>query len=630
MFNKILPYSIFNKTMGYIFLCAFFLFIGKWLSSFYFYDEELGIRIILESKGDGYFYLPYVKALSSLNFSNSFDPNVLNLMNISLPIGAIFFHSIFFSLFGIGSFIFLEFICIFLFLVILNFIFHKFGLSKILSLTLSISVFILFLLADQIKFDYIIYLQRISEIFNLRFPRPLVVNLFFYSFILFLISLNKKNIYDYKNFIILSIILSLSFTSFYYIFVIEVITFILFLIYKFNIKFLFKDKIKFYLISVFVFLLLSSPFLLNLYFVEPDYNERLCIIDLSLNRKMIIIDHLFKGLIKLEFLIIFFSISFLTFYINKKKIQNLELNNILYIIFISSIISPFAFILVSPKSCLVYHFNNYIIISSIISLFFLFVTLLKNICDKYLANKKVNKKIYLIIIIILISSFNFKIFYDHRSNYENKTYKDFRNHLNLTVIELNKLKISEKKLSLATFNDRLMIWGIMNNVQDIKLISGQIVSKTHDMIENDLMSFFKSFNLNENDFIDFFANKKKNWRYLNSKTQSFFWMRYSANSLKTHGDSKKFDPVVLDFINNTSPLYAQSLIIPNDEFERLRLKFINFENNFYKLPIIVSINIEEAQFFNKNKLIELNYCLVNKSKNYVIYKLKNNLIKCKN
>ena len=230
----------------------------------------------------------------------------------------------------------------------------------------------------------------------------------------------------------------------------------------------------------------------------------------------------------------------------------------------------------------------------------------------------------------MISSFNFKIFYDHRSNYENKTYKDFRNHLNLTVIELNKLKISEKKLSLATFNDRLMIWGIMNNVQDIKLISGQIVSKTHDMIENDLMSFFKAFNLNENDFIDFFANKKKNWRYLNSKTQSFFWMRYSANSLKTHGDSKKFDPVVLDFINNSSPLYAQSLIIPNNEFERLRLKFINFENNFYKLPIIVSINIEEAQFFNKNKLIELNYCLVNKSKNYVIYKLKNNLIKCKN
>ena len=81
------------------------------------------------------------------------------------------------------------------------------------------------MLIDQVKFDYISYLPRISEFYNLRFPRPLVVNLFFYSFILFLINLNNKEIYNNKNFIILGTILALSFTSFYYIFIIEVITF---------------------------------------------------------------------------------------------------------------------------------------------------------------------------------------------------------------------------------------------------------------------------------------------------------------------------------------------------------------------------------------------------------------------
>ena len=82
MFKKNLPSSIFNETIGYLFLCAFFLFIGKWLSSYYFYDEELGIRIIFDSQEDSYFYFPYIKALSSLDFNNSFDSNILNLKNI--------------------------------------------------------------------------------------------------------------------------------------------------------------------------------------------------------------------------------------------------------------------------------------------------------------------------------------------------------------------------------------------------------------------------------------------------------------------------------------------------------------------------------------------------------------------
>ena len=91
-------------------LLAFFLFIGKWISSFYFFDEDLGLRIILESHSDGYFYFPYVKALSTLNFNNSFELNVNDLKNISLPLGSIYpgvflyfciFNNILFNIFKI-------------------------------------------------------------------------------------------------------------------------------------------------------------------------------------------------------------------------------------------------------------------------------------------------------------------------------------------------------------------------------------------------------------------------------------------------------------------------------------------------------------------------------------------------
>ena len=106
MFKK----NFYNKELIYIFLLAFFLFMGKWLFSFYFFNEELGIRIILESQSDGYFYFPYVKALSALNFNNSYDLNITNLKNISLPFGSVLIHSIFFYFFGNSSFIILEFI----------------------------------------------------------------------------------------------------------------------------------------------------------------------------------------------------------------------------------------------------------------------------------------------------------------------------------------------------------------------------------------------------------------------------------------------------------------------------------------------------------------------------------------
>ena len=161
----------------------------------------------------------------------------------------------------------------------------------------------------------------------------------------------------------------------------------------------------------------------------------------------------------------------------------------------------------------------------------------------------------------------------------------------------------------------------MNDINHINPLSGQLVPKTHKMIENDLISNFKFLNLKEKDFIEFFKNKKSNWRYYNKQTQLFFWMRYSANSLKTHNDSKEFDKDILKFILNTSPLHAQSFAIPDNEFERLKLRFKNFNINNFDNPNIIILN-KENYILNKVKINRNDYCIIPTNKNMKFYILK--------
>ncbi len=623
MFKEMLKIRLFNKTIFLLFFCAFFLFIGKWFFSYYFFNEDIAIKIIFESPSDGYFYFPFVKYFSLLEFNNSYDLNINNLKNIPFPLYGVFFHSIFFKLFGFFSFIILELICIFLFLIIFFFIFQKFNFSKLVSIILSISLFLIPSLLELINLQNINYLSGLSQFYNLRFQSPLVVNLFLFYFILFLFDLNNSEIFEIKNFVIFGFILAFSFTSFYYHFLLELLSFLFFLIYKLklNFNYLFKNKIKYYLISFFIFLILSCPFILNMFLSEIDYGDRMGIMSLTFDRKMILINYLFNGLLKLQFLLPFILISFLTYFINKKKFENFRLNSILYIIFLSSILSPFIFLFFSPKLSLVYHFTNLIKTFAFINLFFLVINILKNYFAKYFNNKKVNDNISVFMIIFFIFIFNINIYETYKKKFENNDYKNYRNYLALVTNQIKKMKYQNKNLSLLTMDSRLMVWAIMNDVNDIKLISGQLVPKKHSMIEDDLISTFKFLDKTEDEFIGFFENKKRGWRFLNRNTQLFFWHRYSANSLKTHNGSRDFKSDTLNFILNTSPLYAQSLVIPDNEFDRLRLKFRNFNEIFFEKPNIISINNSNISLENL-EVLNMYYCRFKQFEKFTFYKLK--------
>ena len=107
--------SLFNNFINKIILFTLIIVGFKWAISFaYFPYEDLTLKVISESMTAGYFH--YVKVLSDFDFIRNYS-SVLNSKEwIIVPFGSIIFHSIFFKLIGISSFIILEFICLFIFL----------------------------------------------------------------------------------------------------------------------------------------------------------------------------------------------------------------------------------------------------------------------------------------------------------------------------------------------------------------------------------------------------------------------------------------------------------------------------------------------------------------------------------
>ena len=97
----------------------------------------------------------------------------------------------------------------------------------------------------------------------------------------------------------------------------------------------------------------------------------------------------------------------------------------------------------------------------------------------------------------------------------------------------------------------------MNKVKKIKPLSGVLVPKTNEMIENDLIEIFYNLNLNSDNFLDYFSNDVSGWRAINQNTQNYFWGRYTASKLKTFENSLDFDEDILKIIQNTSPLNIQ-------------------------------------------------------------------------
>ena len=230
------------------------------------------------------------------------------------------------------------------------------------------------------------------------------------------------------------------------------------------------------------------------------------------------------------------------------------------------------------------------------------------------------------LIILFISIYAFisfeKINNFSKNKYKNMHRKEFQE---ITSIITDDYDLS--KTNLLTFDNDIMIWSIMNDVQYLNLINGLFISKTDEMIENDLINVFKFLNLNSNDFMKFIQNKKTNWRYMNLNVSDFFFYKYQANSLITFRNSNDFETDVAFDIARSSPILQQQSIIPNFELSRLKNKFLNHNFNFFNEPNIIILN-KDKEIFSQIKIDKKKYCNLFNGEQLVLYITRNKTKNC--
>lgn len=612
-----------KKKIILILLFSFFFFIFKWIFSYFFYDEDVLTRIIFESKltGDGAYYFPFIKFLSELDFNNSFDSSVNNLRNLTIPYGSIFVQSVLFKIFSFYGLIINEFLAIFIFILIFYNIFnfyYKKDISLFASILLfSIPAFInLFGLADYNYFSALNF-----DIFTLRTHRPLYSNIIFYCFIYMIFLVENSNSLVKKYYIILGILLGLSFAGFYYHFIIEIIFFFFYLIFKFKYKiftFICRNLLPFSLFTFF-FLIVSLPFVINIYFSEKDFLIRNGLFMLTTEKKLILLNYYFNKYFSIQFLfplLLSLSIVFLSI---KKKIINLNFLIIFFLLYVSSIVAPVFFILFSSKSGLIYHFNNIVIVT-----FFLFIYSFVFILLNYFnsSSKKISFLIYSGIFLLFFINLNYS-FQQQFSKYQDSKEKKYRIEFKTITNKINEIKLTNNNFDqnrFLTFDNDLQIWLILNNVKYLNIHNQLFSTKTDNMIENDIINNFKFLGLDKNNFNIFFENKIERWRIINYNVADFFRAKYTANSLNTFNNSNNFNKNIAEFINKSSPLYSQQLAIPNEEFIRLQKKFEDtLLDKSFNNPDFIILQKKHFVYKNMKKDMTRDFCVIFNGEFYIFY-----------
>ena len=245
--NKI--FKFFNKNQLYFVLIfsSLILILPGWVLSLAYFPEEITLKIINDVSDSAYF--PLIKSFSEFNFSNSYSEKINELNIVSFPIISLFVNSLFFKIFGIHSFIILKLICTFLFILIFYKIFTELNLKKLYSLLFSIFLFALPSFIKELSLLNFSLLEILAlnfeTFYSLRFPRPIITNLFFFTYIYYLIKFYKDNYINKNNLFVISILMGLTLNSFFYLFFIEFFSFLLVFFIKF------KNKSFFHLINNF-------------------------------------------------------------------------------------------------------------------------------------------------------------------------------------------------------------------------------------------------------------------------------------------------------------------------------------------------------------------------------------------
>ena len=610
-----------KNNISLIILVSIILFSIKWIYSFIIFPgEEITLRVISESLSDSYFH--YVKVLSELDFNNDYSVNKNKFLLIS-PIGSIIFHSIFYKIIGIYSFIILELVFIFLFIFLFSSIFIKFDLNSNISLFLATFIFSLPVIINLINLDIVLINNLGSIFYNLKFPRPLVTNIYLFYFLFFMVTTHNKEFFTIKNVYILGIFFALVLSSSFFIFIPLCIYLLIFILKKNTIKNIIKKikKIKKHLlVSFLIFLIMGSIFLYFILNSNPDYSSRMGIIETDNKDKFFLLEYYFDKLIKKN-AIILIIIPIMSFFLIKRYFINkyTYIVDIFFLNYISSLISPFVIIIISNKIAFLNHINNFIIINLFLYFFIISTFIYKIFINKFNFNEP---KIFIInssiIILILLNIFN-----THYLNKKHKIETKFRIDKNDV---LKKIKNINKNCNILTFDNSIMTYLILKEFKYLYYLNGTFSNRDDKILENNLINSLKILNITYDDFKKFIQSDWDGWRLKNSNMQQLFWQKYQANSFYTYENSIDFKENEIAIINNTSPSIVHQFAIPIYEKERLLNKFKKYKIN--NMPDFIIIN-KTHKFWSDEKITKNIFNVFLENENFKVYFKSLPSIKCK-
>ena len=585
------------------FLIAILLVSFKWILSYMHFDEDIILRIINDSSDTAYY--PLIKTFSDFDLAPSYSISPSSLNIISFPILSLFINSFFFKIIGSYSFILLEIICTTFFILIFYNIFLKLNFSNHFSIICSILLFILptFLLdltfINLSSFDLLTV--NLQKFYSMRFPRPIVSNLYFFSFIYFSLDFFLKKENYIKNFYILAILMGLSINSFFYLFFIEffLLTIIFFIKFKKNLINIFIKNLKHFFYSSVIFILFILLFQIQLFYSEIEYIERLGVFDLNFDQRIILFNYLGTFFLGKNFILLFFVNTLLFFILKNKPIK------IFYFLFLSSILSPIFFFLIYNRIVDYYHFFVLIVITGTLFPTIYILHFVESKIFKLVSNKNL-KSLMNIFLFFIILYFNFSIGLKFKDNFEKPNIE--RNSLIEITNFINKdVSFKDKNLEILNLNIKLSTWLILSEYKNFSIIPVSIwTPKKNKNLEIELISTLKFLQLNKIDFFNLIKNKQRSWRYKNDFVYNFIGRKYLANSLINFNNNiDDFEEIEKEYINKNSIISSHQLIIPKLEIERLLNKFdeINTQIN----PDIIII--DNSSFFKSTKFENNDFCL---------------------
>ncbi len=592
-----------TKQKNYIYLLIFTLlfFSSKWITTFFFeFNENFLTKIIFDTSDIQYY--PVVLSVSKLNFSPSFLQDLSSEKILQFPLSSIIIHSFFYKLFGIYSFIILEFLFKFFLIYVLFKILTKLEIDHNLAL---VAIFVVFLVTTTLNiFDEFYNIKFISllgnlfkENFGFRFPRPLVTAPFLFLTLFLLIDFGKKisEKINYKYFFSLSILLGFLLNGFFYYFLIIITEIVIIYILYFRKNFFLSIKRnldKIILLSLLI-LIATLPLLFQFYYGEKDYGIRLGLVEPNITQRVILVKHFIFALIRPAVLLLLFFCLLLKIYSSKKNTLD-----IFFYFFISSILTTLIFILFSPKIISLHHLINIIIFGGVLYILLCLLNFVNN------QIKFDNKFCFIIATISIISFF---------SNQTIILNKQQRNQFNQVVNFMRNNNYDHTSLKLYTNSIKVQnLWLLLGNEY---LVSSDSFSNslTNKEIEDLMINALKGdLNFSEVDFKKI-LNLKNGVR--NDFLMRLFSYKYQANSFYTYDKLEYYKADNQEMIKKTSPFRIQLQIISEKEKKRLMAKF---KIHQYKKNLgadILILDNTNYYLINKNKKFKLRF----ENKNYKIY-----------